>query len=128
MRVLVMVVLVLFALPAVALAAGDNGKIAFTSKQDGPAEDIWVVNANGTRSNDSTRPETEPAWRSAGSAIVWTSSRAGHPEIYTMRPDGTGQRRLVPGTSKDEYPAPSPDGRKLAFRRSAGSVDIWIAN
>src|SRR5262249_16312227 len=34
----------------------------------------------------------------------------------------------VPGTSKDEYPAPSPDGRKLGFRRSAGSVDIWVAN
>ena len=275
MRVLVSVVLVLLVLPGVAYAAGNNGKIAFVSKQDGPDEDIWVVNSNGTGATDlsnntardvdptfspdgskiafarfitnrnydlfvmnadgtgervltnstaaermpswspdgrhlvyrrnirggtfdiwtidvgasglgtnprriltnpspdfdpgwspdgkqivfvsnrfvstaapanseimlansdgtnlrrltnNTTPDVSPTWLADGSAIVWTSSREGHAAIYRMRPDGTGQVRLVPGTTQDEYPAPSPDGTKIAFRRGFKSVDIWIAN
>jgi len=107
-------------------------QIVFVSDRFGaPNSEIMIASSDGTnlrRLTNNTTPDTQPAWLADGSGVVWTSSREGHPAIYRMRPDGSGQIRLVPGATKDDYPAPSPDGTKLAFRRSSGSVDIWVAN
>ena len=43
-------------------------------------------------------------------------SRASTPDIWTMRPDGTGARRLTHGAFGVE-PVFSPDGRQIAFGR-----------
>jgi len=48
-------------------------------------------------------------------------------DIYTMRSDGTGQRRLAGSTSRDHAPAWSPDGRKILFEsRSDGDSEIYV--
>jgi dipeptidyl aminopeptidase/acylaminoacyl peptidase len=41
------------------------------------------------------------------------------PSLYTVRPDGSGTRRIThpPRPYGDFYPAPSPDGRTIAFLR-----------
>ena len=48
-------------------------------------------------------------------------SLQGQQQLLTIRPDGTGRRRLVPGYVYDF--AWSPDGRKLAFTRETCSPD-----
>ena len=131
MRVLVTVVLVLFALPAVALAAGDNGKIAFTSKQDGPDEDIWVVNANGTGATDlsnNTLRDVDPTFSPDGTKIAFARFIAGRNfDLFVMNADGTGERQITNTTASERMPSWSPDGKQLVYRRNilGGRFDIW---
>jgi len=73
-----------------------------------------------------------PAWMPGGHAIVFASNRRGNANqrstnggpyaIYSVRTDGQGLRGLTtPGSCHDDYPAPSPDGREIAFLRGCGS-------
>jgi len=43
-------------------------------------------------------------------------------QIYLMSADGSGQRKLAPSNACDEFPAWSPDGKRIAFtsNRDAG--------
>lgn len=45
--------------------------------------------------------------------IVFVSERDSQPEIYSVRPDGRGPRRLTNAQSADYPAAPSPDGASL---------------
>jgi TolB protein len=47
--------------------------------------------------------------------IAFYSERDGNAEIYTMRPDGTDQRRLTVNSWDDYSPVWSPDGSQIAF-------------
>lgn len=56
------------------------------------------------------------------------SDREGNPEIYTADMDGGNAQRLTNHPGRDEFPAWSPDGTRLAFMKSsqpckAGSVE-----
>ena len=53
-----------------------------------------------------------------GEKIVFTSTRDGDPEIYTMNLDGTDQRRLTFARGYDGGPFFSWDGKKIVFRAS----------
>jgi Tol biopolymer transport system component len=49
-------------------------------------------------------------------------------DIWTIRGDGTGARRLTT-TGSDTSPEFSPDGARIAFEsRRAGQADIWVMN
>ena len=66
-------------------------------------------------------------------AIVFVSARADGEdyEIYAMRPDGGGVRRLTRNPrSTDHEPALSPDGRRVAFvsLRSGAGNEIYVMN
>ena len=47
--------------------------------------------------------------------IVFYSERDGNPELYTMMPDGSNQRRLTLNEYDDYTPVWSPDGSQIAF-------------
>jgi TolB protein len=51
--------------------------------------------------------------RGLAGRIVFVSERDSQPEIYSVRPDGRGLRRLTNASSSDYPAAPSPDGGTL---------------
>lgn len=64
-----------------------------------------------------------------GEWIVFASDRDGDSELYAVRPDGTGLRRLTRNRVDDFYPAISPDGKRIAFVSSrSGDDDLYVMN
>jgi serine/threonine-protein kinase len=72
-----------------------------------------------------------------GPLIVFSSDRdgpdpvgdLGNQEIYVMRVDGSGQRRLTFHDAVDNAPAWSADGRRIAFvSRRDGDSEIYVMN
>ncbi|MBA2334463.1 MAG: PD40 domain-containing protein [Blastocatellia bacterium] len=66
----------------------------------------------------------------ANAKIAFTSDRDGNREIYVMNNDGTGQVRLTNNPGADNFPAFSPDGRRIAFvsQNASGAFAIKIMN
>lgn len=56
-----------------------------------------------------------PQWSPKGDAIMFTSDRDGDFELYTIRPDGTGLRRLTNSPGNDAHSIWSPDGEWIVF-------------
>ena len=59
--------------------------------------------------------EAAPLSGAGGGMIAFYSHRDGNIEIYTMRPDGSNQRRLTFNEYDDYSPVWSPDGSQIAF-------------
>jgi dipeptidyl aminopeptidase/acylaminoacyl peptidase len=107
-------------------ATAASGLIAFVFEQDNAgAGDIYTMRADGSHLVDITNsPESDyaPAWSPDGQQIAFRSVRTGRPEVFLVRPDGTGLRQLthtppdVPNLSDFAW---SPDGARLALTRYA---------
>jgi TolB protein len=71
---------------------------------------------------------------SAGAApaeglIAFDSDRGGQLDLWTMRSDGSGARKLTDDKVADIFPEWSPSGKKIAWARGdAGSEEIWVMN
>ena len=61
------------------------------------------------------------AWTGDGSRLLYDTSFAGRPDLWTMRGDGGAQHRLTGATGPVSEPAWSADGTKLAYS-SAGAT------
>jgi hypothetical protein len=59
-----------------------------------------------------------PAWSPAGDLIVFSRLADGDFDIFSIRPDGTGLRRLTTTPGGDSHPAWSPDGAYILFSSS----------
>ena len=92
--------------------------------------DIGVMNADGSglrRITSGPERDTEASWSPDGSSIAFTRLQPGKrvPEIWVVRPDGTGLRRLTRADAGD--PKWSPDGRRIAFTRYLiGNPEIYV--
>jgi len=63
--------------------------------------------------------------------IVFSSTRDGNFEIYSMNSDGTGAARLTNNPAMDAFPAWSPDNTKIAFtsnRDGFFNFEIYVMN
>jgi Tol biopolymer transport system component len=58
----------------------------------------------------------DPGWIAFSQRVEWTSALADDTyEVFVVRPDGSGLRRVTPSRGRDEYlPAWSPNGRRMA--------------
>lgn len=63
-----------------------------------------------------------PSWAPDGKTIAFESNRDGEAAVYTIRPDGSGLRRLTPSGSLGEQPNWSPDGRQVVFTSNRDGV------
>jgi Tol biopolymer transport system component len=85
-------------------------------------------------------PEAEEAaimkevGQKADGIIVWSSSRVGNHDLFSMKTDGSEVKQITKGDEVDWFPRFSPDGSQLLFCRSkkgwvserdANSSDKW---
>jgi TolB protein len=82
----------------------DGSRVVYVSQEDG-GDDIWVMNADGTRPRNLTRNqawEKRPAWSPDSNRIVFWSSRTGLRQIHVMDAEGRNVQNIS-NTSWDEY-------------------------
>jgi TolB protein len=107
--------------PASASFPGRAGQIAFASDASG-TDDIVVMNPDGSgRDSLTTGPEgdTEPAWSPDGRLLAFVRDEA----VHVVRADGSGLRRVTPGSS----PAWAPDGVRLVLaRETVRGADLYL--
>jgi TolB protein len=106
----------------------DGARLLFASNRDGDDE-LFVMDASGRNVRRLTRNRSldlTPQWSPDGRSIAFASDRGrpGEPEIWVMRADGTGARRLVatpdhPWQDRQYSPVWSPDGRRIIFTMAA---------
>ena len=116
-----------------AVMSPDGTRVAFVSSRSGQA-DIWVLGLRTKQLRNLTdHPggDYRPAWSPDGQWIVFTSDRDSEggqartpgnlfappqsTEIYVVRADGSGLRRLTDSDASVGGACWSPDGRQIAF-------------
>ena len=103
----------------------DGRTIAFSRSTDAFNNDIFLMAADGKNLRRLTRSqgtdgrlgeETMPTWSPDGRTIVFVSNRDGNWELYAIRRDGGGERRLTRTPRSDEQnPRWSRDGTRILF-------------
>lgn len=104
----------------------DGGRIAFISDRDGHGQ-LWVMDVEGTgagRVVETADEAQNPEWSPDGRRIAFYATNAdGDDRIFTVGPDGSDLRRLVPGL----WPTWTPDGQGLLYGGEGGLHRLALA-
>jgi len=115
----------------------DGNKIAFVSMKDG-GETISIMNPDGTHVEALT-PKTvraiHPNWSPDSSKLAYCTDDDLKPpaknasDIYVLDMKSRRAAKIITG-GVNTYPAFSPDGKRLAFRRILGEMnsEVFVAN
>jgi len=106
-----------------------NGKAIVFDASTGsdPDYEIYRVPAGGGKAVQLTH-NTATDWgaEQGPDRIVFVCTRGSNDEICTMKPDGSGIRRLTTNTDEDWDPTWTPDGSRIVFSSNRrGSHDIY---
>lgn len=102
--------------PAAASAASNTGAVVFSkaSTVEGVAKGgLFAVKEGHLNQLTEDPTDTEPNFSPDGRTIAF--ARGG--DIYSVRPDGSGQRQLTSGPEVDSLPKVAPSGRYVVFER-----------
>jgi Tol biopolymer transport system component len=103
----------------------DETKIAFTG--DGLLILDLASGVLTTVFSESLSTFALAAWSVDSSKIVLSGGPGAQGDIHIVNSDGTGMRRLTSDTAPEFGPSMSPDGGRIAFRRSGpGRIDVVI--
>ncbi|MEJ2679846.1 MAG: Ig-like domain-containing protein, partial [Gemmatimonadota bacterium] len=105
--------------------------IAFVTDRSGTPRIMEIGRTGGPiRMLVERQPAYSPKWSADGSTLAFVSGgSAGGDHLFVMHADGTGERELDTGASRETAPSWSPDGTKLAFvSRRDGDADIFVVN
>lgn len=111
-----MFALLALVVPAAASAASSTGAVVFSkSSKVGDEVKGGLFAVKDGRLNQLTEDPTdsEPNFSPDGRTIAF--ARGG--DIYSVRPDGSGQRQLTSGPEFDSLPKVSPSGKYVVFER-----------
>jgi TolB protein len=110
----------------------DGTQIVFASNRTGTYQ-IYVTAADGSSRNKPTQltfsgENSDPAWSTTNKIAFEHTPPNGKPEIYVMKPDGSGQRRLA-SQGSDLNPSWSPNSKSIVFDSGrSGNEQIYVMN
>jgi Tol biopolymer transport system component len=118
--------------PAVATSPGKNGRIAYMVTDAAGHWQVWVANADLSGAEQLTRGAYDsgwPVWSPDGKQLAFDSSRTDHApndsrhvnDVFVMKPDGSGARRLTDSKGVSGDAAWSPNGSLIAFDADRGN-------
>jgi Tol biopolymer transport system component len=92
--------------------------------------EIWASNVDGT-DNHKLGDGGSPVWLADGRVVFAAGGTGQSRGLQIVNGDGTGLKMLTPPSSLDAWPAPSPDGARIAFYRATppqGRAQLWVVN
>ena len=102
----------------------DGARVALDVRDQ--ERDIWVWDLqrnNLTRVTKDPSLERAPVWAADGQFVFFSSTRAGSPNIYRQRADGTGNAQQLTQSNFAQHPASlSADGTELLFHEGVGGI------
>lgn len=112
----------------------DGKTLLFHSNRSG-RQAIWAAAGDGSDPRllfDGAGQGTDagtPVWSPDGTRIAFAMTPLGatdpnESDVYVMRPDGTGVRRLTTAPGDDSHPHWSADGRRIYFNSARATPDL----
>jgi TolB protein len=104
--------------------------VSAATRKGGSPNSLYIMNADGSAVRRITPPGREAqyaTWSLSGNRIAFTYVIDGGFDLFTIRPDGTGLRRLTHNGAggQNNWAMWSPDSRRIAWGRGDA---IWIMN
>jgi Tol biopolymer transport system component len=111
----------------------DAAQIAFTAKDEAGYDQIYVMNADGSRMfrlTNVTGDAGVPTWSPNGKQIAFqVRDKNSGLFIVVMNLNDKQQFPLTHNLTEDKYPAWSPDGKKIAFESYRdGNWELYVMN